>query len=104
VSRWVSARVDEIGQLGVQALEVEAHSGDEGDVLISEASAEAEALYVVLTGRVAFTIDGDEIDAPARTLVYVREPSVRHSAVAAAPATTILAATGLGESRKKEHQ
>jgi hypothetical protein len=104
VSRWVSARVGEIAGLGVRALEVEAHSGDESDVLVTDGRADGEALYVVLTGRAAFTIDGDEVDAAARTLVYVRDPGVRRGAVATAPATTILAATGLGESRKKDHQ
>jgi len=94
VSRWVSARVDEIERLGVRALELEAWSGDEGDVLISDSRAEGEALYVVLAGRAAFTIDSDQVDAPARTLVYVRDPAVRRSAIAAGPATTVLAATG----------
>ena len=63
MSRWVSARVDEIERLGVRALELEAWSGDEGDVLISDSRAEGEALYVVLAGRAAFTIDSDQVDA-----------------------------------------
>ena len=94
MSRWVSTRVDEIAGLGVRALDVEAHSGDEGDVLIPESHAEGEALYVVLAGRAAFTIEGDEVDAPARTLVYVRDPHAMRSAIAAAPQTTIIAARG----------
>ena len=94
MSRWVSARVGEVGQLGVRALDLDAHSGEEGDVLLPDGQGVGEALYVVLAGRAAFTIEGDEVDAPARTLVYVRDPSVQRSAVAAAPETIIVAAQG----------
>src|SRR4051812_105933 len=36
-----------------------------------------EELYVVVAGRAAFTIDGEEIDAPAGTLVHVPDPASR---------------------------
>jgi hypothetical protein len=82
---------------GVRALGVDAYVGEEaGDELLSpgEAGDGGEALYVVLEGHATFTVDGDEIDAPARTIVYVRDPGAKRGAVAKEPGTTILAAAG----------
>ena len=52
-----------------------------------------EELYVVLNGRAGFTVDGEEIDAPAGALVYVR-PEAKRGAVAKAEGTTVLAIGG----------
>ena len=52
-----------------------------------------EELYVVLTGHARFTVDGDEIDAPEGTLVYVR-PGVKRAAVADEQDTTVLVVGG----------
>ena len=49
-----------------------------------------EELYVVLTGRAAFTLAEEEVDAPAGTLVFVR-PGTLRGAVAAEDGTTVLA-------------
>jgi len=49
-----------------------------------------EELYVVLRGHATFTVDGREIDAPAGTLLFVRDPAAVRSAVAAAPDTAVL--------------
>lgn len=48
-----------------------------------------EELYVVLAGRATFTLDGEEHDAPAGTLVHCR-PGTLRGAVAAEPGTTVL--------------
>ena len=53
-----------------------------------------EELYIVLRGRATFTLDDREIDAPAGTLVFVRDPEVTRSAVAAAAGTAVLAVGG----------
>jgi quercetin dioxygenase-like cupin family protein len=53
-----------------------------------------EEVYVVLRGRATFTLDGDEVDAPAGTFVAVIDPSVHRRAVAAEPDTAILALGG----------
>ena len=50
-----------------------------------------QELYIVITGRATFTLDGEERDAPAGTLVFIGEPDVRRGAVAAEPDTTVLA-------------
>jgi hypothetical protein len=48
-------------------------------------------MYVVVTGRATFTLDGEEVDAPAGTVVHLPDPSVRRQAVAAEPDTRVLA-------------
>jgi tetratricopeptide (TPR) repeat protein len=108
VSRWASARIDEIERrrewipirhhFGVRALGVNAYVGAEaGDSVIGEHVEDwrgHEELYLVLSGHATFTVAGDEIDAPARTLVYVRDPNAKRGAVAKEAGTTILAAGG----------
>jgi len=56
------------------------HQEDEG----------SEELYVVLSGRARFEIDGETVDAPAGTFVSVR-PEGNRTAVAEEPGTTVLA-------------
>ncbi len=53
-----------------------------------------EELYVVVRGRASFTIDGEAVDAPAGTLVFLRDPKLRRSATAAEPGTLVLAIGG----------
>jgi hypothetical protein len=54
-----------------------------------------EELYVVLSGRATFTVDGDEVDAPVGTLVFVGDPATRRKATAREPGTTVLAIGGV---------
>jgi len=104
VSGYAVARLDEIprrdtwipvrDQLDIGAFGVNAYRVDEaGGSVISdhnELLAKHEELYVVVEGHATFTIDGAEIDAPAGTLVFVREPASRRSAVAKVAPTTVL--------------
>jgi tetratricopeptide (TPR) repeat protein len=53
-----------------------------------------EELYVVVSGRATFTVAGEEVDAPAGTLVFVRDPAVRRAAVASEAGTTLLCVGG----------
>jgi tetratricopeptide (TPR) repeat protein len=53
-----------------------------------------EELYLVANGHATFTVAGDEIDAPAGTLVFVRDPAAKRKAVAKETGTTILAIGG----------
>lgn len=48
-----------------------------------------DELYVVIAGRATFTLDGDEHDAPAGTLVHC-PPGTLRGAIAAEPGTTVL--------------
>jgi hypothetical protein len=65
-----------------------------GDLVIEEHTEGQnghEELYAVISGRATFTLDGDEVDAPAGTLVHLPDPTVRRKAVAAEPDTTVFA-------------
>jgi mannose-6-phosphate isomerase-like protein (cupin superfamily) len=53
-----------------------------------------EELYFVVKGRATFTVDGETIDAPAGTVVFVRDPAAKRKAVADEGGTTVLAVGG----------
>jgi tetratricopeptide (TPR) repeat protein len=53
-----------------------------------------EELYFVIGGRATFTIDDERLAAPTGSLVYIRDPAARRSAVADEATTTILAIGG----------
>jgi hypothetical protein len=87
--------------LEVTAFGVNAYTADAaGDHLIEEhdetgaGSGKHEELYVVLTGRATFWLNGQERDAPAGTFLFVHDPTVRRSAMSAAPGTTVLVVGG----------
>lgn len=105
------SRIDEIGplrdgivlwhplrrELGVTAFGVNAFSAEAaGERVIEEhdelggGAGRHEELYLVLSGRAAFTVDGEEIDAPAGTLVLVPDPESRRGALAAEAGTVVL--------------
>ena len=48
-----------------------------------------EELYVVVSGRATFTLEGEEHDAPAGTLVHC-PPGTLRTAIAAEPLTTVM--------------
>jgi tetratricopeptide (TPR) repeat protein len=87
--------------LGVEAFGVNAYTAENaGDEIVEEhdetgdGAGKHEELYVVLTGRVTFSLDGDEVDAPAGTFVFIGDPTVRREAHAAEPGSTVLAIGG----------
>jgi hypothetical protein len=97
-ARWHTIR----RTLGISSFGVNAWTATEdGGPIIGEhdeASGVAhEELYVVLTGRATFTVDGEEIDAPAGTLVHVADPSVKRAAVGAADTTVLVVGAKPGE-------
>jgi hypothetical protein len=65
---------------------VEGHTEDNG-------GRGQEEVYIVLDGRARFTLDGEELDAPAGTFVRV-DPAVHRRAVAVRPRTSVLALGG----------
>jgi quercetin dioxygenase-like cupin family protein len=82
---------------GVTAFGVNAFVADAGEEVIEDhtelddnASAHEE-LYFVARGRATFTVDGEEIDAPAGTFVWVSEPGARRVAYAREEGTAVLA-------------
>jgi tetratricopeptide (TPR) repeat protein len=76
----------------IQAFGVNAYTADRaGQRVVEEHREEGghEELYVVVSGRAIFMVDGEENDAPAGTLVHC-PPGTPRGAVAAEPATTVL--------------
>jgi quercetin dioxygenase-like cupin family protein len=107
MTRYAVAHVDELDRIevagvnwrpvrrrfGIRAFGVNAYTADTGEHVVEEhdeSRLRHEELYVVLTGRARFTLDGEELDAPAGTLVFLRDPEVRRAAVAVEDATTVL--------------
>jgi len=73
-----------------------------GDRIINEHDEDDdhEELYFVHRGRATFELDGERVDAPAGTFVFAT-PSVRRTAFAEEPGTTIIA---LGGSRGRAYE
>ena len=67
-----------------------------GDPIINaydEDSQPTEELFVVVSGRAVFDLGGEKVDAPSDTVIRT-SPGTQRTAVAAEPATTILAIDG----------
>jgi tetratricopeptide (TPR) repeat protein len=76
----------------IRAFGVNAYTADREGQRVVEEHRETnghEELYVVIAGRATFTLDGEEHDAPAGTLIHC-PPDTLRSAFAAEPGTTIL--------------
>ena len=87
--------------LGITAFGMNAYTCHEaGGRLIEEhdelgASAGGhEEVYVVVAGHAVFALDGEEVDAPAGTVLAVHDPAVRRTARALTAGTTALAVGG----------
>jgi tetratricopeptide (TPR) repeat protein len=113
MNRYAVAHLDEIEELsdgrcpwrpvrhhfGITSFGVNAWTGHEaGDRIINEhdesdADENEEELYLVLSGRATFELDGERVDAPAGTFVFAR-PGVKRTAFAEEPGTTIVALGG----------
>jgi tetratricopeptide (TPR) repeat protein len=82
---------------GIESFGVNAWAADAGGDVIGEhdevsgGAAQHEELYVVLSGKATFTVDGQTVDGPAGTIVFVRDPAVQRKAVADEAGTRILA-------------
>ena len=84
--------------LGIEAFGMNAYTAEEAGQDVVERHTEAtlrhEEVYVVLAGRATFELDDETLDAPAGTIVFLRDPAVRRYASAAEPGTTVLAVGG----------
>jgi hypothetical protein len=80
--------------LGITSFGVNTWTAREaGDRLINQHDEESggdEELYMVISGRARFELDGDSVDAPTGTLVFVR-PKVKRTAYAEEDGTTLVA-------------
>jgi len=76
----------------IRAFGVNAYTAEDAGQRVVEEHREQdghEELYVVLAGRATFTLEGEEHEAPAGTLVHC-PPGTLRSAFAAEPGTTVL--------------
>ena len=83
--------------LGIEAFGTNAYVGDPGEDVVEAHTEERlghEELYVVVRGRATFTLDGEEHDVPAGSVVHLADPSVRRHARAEEPGTVVLAIGG----------
>jgi tetratricopeptide (TPR) repeat protein len=113
MDRYAVSHVDEILELddgrapmravrhhfGITSFGVNAWIGREAGARIINEHDEAEPdsqeeLYLVLRGRASFEVDGERLDAPAGTFVYVR-PGVTRTAFGEEPGTTIVTVGGV---------
>lgn len=95
--RWKPVR----RTLGIRAFGTNAYVADAGqrvveehDEVSSSGTGGHEELYVVLRGHARFTIDGEDLDAPQGTLVFLPEPEAKRVATALEDGTTVLAVGG----------
>jgi len=86
---------------GIESFGVNAfYQADGGAFVIGEhdelgpAGGGHEELYVVVAGDCTFTVDGEELDAPVGTAVFVRDPATKRSARAKEDGTIVLAVGG----------
>ena len=82
---------------GLTGFGVNAFGGDSGIQLVAEhdeLGSGQEELYVVVRGSARFTLNGEEHDAPAVSVVAVPEPAVTRAAVATEDGTLLLAIGG----------
>jgi len=92
--RWTPIRK----HFGITAFGINAYTAAEAGQDVVEEHDEArlghEEVYVVVTGRATFVLDGEERDVPAGSAVYLRDPKVKRYARAEEPGTTVLAIGG----------
>ena len=105
MSTYSAAHLDEIAaeqwpywapirhHFGIQSFGINGWRGTDGDEVIKrhhESESGASELYVVMSGRATFDVGGEEIDAPAGTLVFVRDATVERAAFAKEEGTVVL--------------
>lgn len=84
--------------LGIRAFGANAYSASRvGGEIVEEHTEERlghEEMYVVVRGHAIFHLDGADVDAPAGTLVFIRDPATRRGATAREADTLVLAVGG----------
>jgi hypothetical protein len=84
-------------RLGIRAFGINAYTAAQPGDWVVEEHAEGsghEEVYVVLRGRATLTVDGDEVDAPAGTILFISNPELTRVARCEEEGTTVLAVGG----------
>ena len=97
-ARWHRIRSTlDVGAFGMNAWT----ATEDGQQIIGqhdESSGEGhEEVYVVLSGRATFTLDGTSAEAPAGTVVHVADPTVERAAVGTSGTTILVVGAKRGE-------
>ncbi len=86
--------------LGIEAFGINAYTANAGELVVEEhdetgaGAGHHEELYVVVTGRATFTVDGETFDASVGTMVFLDDRKERRGAYAVEDGTTVLAIGG----------
>jgi hypothetical protein len=85
-------------RFGLEAFGINAYSSSRvGGEVVEEHTEDQlghQEVYVVVRGHATFHLDDEDVDAPAGTIVVLRDPSVRRSATAVDDDTLVLAVGG----------
>jgi tetratricopeptide (TPR) repeat protein len=106
---WQAVHVDELDsipvagvvwhpvrrRLGIEAFGINAYTAEAAGKQIVEEHDESslghQEVYIVVHGRATFTVGGETLDAPAGTIVFIRDPQLKRVAVAETEDTLVLA-------------
>jgi uncharacterized cupin superfamily protein len=106
MSSYVKANLDEIAAkkwphwipvrhyFGIDAFGVNAYRAKSGTTAVpehDENDSKHIELYYVAAGDATFTVDGEEVPAPAGTFVYIENPGAKRAATANADDTVVVA-------------
>ncbi|HZS29963.1 MAG TPA: hypothetical protein VFA37_01755 [Gaiellaceae bacterium] len=106
MASYTKAHIDEVAtdkwpgwipirhHFGIETFGINAYRRNAGEGLVpehDETGGGAPELYYVATGHAAFSVGGDEIDAPAGTCLWVTDASARRAATAKSDDTVVLA-------------
>jgi mannose-6-phosphate isomerase-like protein (cupin superfamily) len=84
-------------RLGIQSFGTNAYTSSHvGGVVVEEHKETSghQEVYVVVSGHARFTLDGEEFDAPAGTVVFIPDGDVLRRAVSAEEGTTVFTLGG----------
>jgi quercetin dioxygenase-like cupin family protein len=88
---WITLR----HQLGVTAFGLNAWRAPAAGLQVivdhDEADSQHQEVYVVVAGHATFTIVGQDVDAPAGTVIFIEDPALQRVGIAKEPGTTVLA-------------
>ena len=92
--RWTPLRK----HFGITAFGLNAYTATEaGQDVVEEHNEERlghEEIYVVVSGRATVVLDGEEVEVPAGSAVFLSDPKLKRFARAEEPGTTVLAIGG----------
>jgi uncharacterized cupin superfamily protein len=87
---WIPIR----HHFAIESFGINAYRRNTGEAVVpehDESHSGYPELFYVADGHATFAVDGEEIDAPAGTCVWVKEPGAKRVATATADGTLVLA-------------